>query len=62
MVVAWMLLGTARAEIQLLTARALQPPSSRGGLNHEFEGIAVAPDPAGVEMPADHQRRSIGET
>jgi hypothetical protein len=27
----------------------------------EFEGIAVALDVAGVEMPADHQRRRVGK-
>ena len=27
----------------------------------EFEGIAVALDMAGVEMPADHQHRPVGK-
>src|SRR5712691_5695221 len=98
-----MLHGTARGEIQLLTARCIAgslipaitaspllleerpaAASRRMGagsylmvrdarrraphheevcvrvhiLNDEFEGVAVAPDVAGVEMSADHQRRS----
>jgi hypothetical protein len=28
----------------------------------KFEAIAVAPDPAGSKVPADHQCRGIGKT
>src|SRR5260370_2121110 len=66
MAVAWMLLGTVGGEIQLLS-RIAAPLIRRSGLsgsclNDEFEGIAVAPDVAGVVMPTDHQRRRIGKT
>ena len=34
----------------------------RNGLQrHELERIPVALDVAGIEMPADHQRRRVGE-
>ena len=65
-----MLLGTARGEIQLPAALPGYALGAISGQKHapepplydEFEGIAVAPEVAGVEMPADHQRRRIGET
>jgi hypothetical protein len=52
-----MLHGTARGEIQLPTAHRIA-----GLLNDELEGVAIAPDVPGAEMPADHQCRGIGET
>jgi hypothetical protein len=57
-----MLLGTARGEIQLLTARRMAGLWFGYDLGDEFEGIAIALDAGGAEMPANHQRRRIGET
>src|SRR6202043_2399676 len=42
------------------------PPANQGPLHDEFKGIeskgiALAPDMAGIEMPADHERRLIGK-
>src|SRR5580698_9987160 len=64
--VAWVFHGTARGEIQWLTARCIAAPCSGErsrdpALNDEFEGIAVSPDEAGIEMSANDQRRRIGK-
>jgi hypothetical protein len=66
-----MLLGTGRGEFQLppaLPGYALGMIFGQKGrlwyhaLDDEFEAVAVSTDAAGVEMPADHQGRGIGET
>jgi hypothetical protein len=59
--VSWMFHGTVRGEIQLLTARRIAGLRIRHVPNHEFEGVAVAPDVPCIEMSADHQRRRVGK-
>src|SRR5271166_3416014 len=56
-----MVLPAMRSIVWRRRWRASSPQGSPSPQGDKLEGIPVPPDMAGIEMPADHQRRRVGK-